>query len=249
MCNQEDRHRQRLTPRGLSMRMEQLVAQCEALLKAHIPDFDMNRIEEYLARQGIDPASLSTANLSPDFQVHHHHHHHDFHGPPKPYPVPYPGPHLIPSYPPPHVIHYSPAYPPPPPSAPPPPAPSALYSPFHPPTAPYPPPPPPPPLLASRLLPAKGTDPNGNDMSDAEKLATNFGVSPSIVGDLRLHVASDREDLAVDYNGLSSGPATSPSNPAIPPPGSLSTSLLMALSPLPSLLLPPLPALFPLPAS
>lgn len=231
VCNQEDRHRQRLTPRGLSIRMEQLLAQCEALLKSHIPDFDMNRIEDYLARQGIDPASVSAANLSPDFQVHDDSSPRPFQldpGPPKPYPVPYPGPHIIPTYPPP-VIHYS-AYPPLPHIPGPP-----LYPPFHPPPAPY-----PPPHISSRLLAAKGTDPNGNDMSDAEKLAANFGVSPSTVSDLRLHVASDREDLAVDYNGLTSGrdrschESVKPRNPSswlpltIPRSGAITTTLAFA---------------------
>lgn len=41
-------------------------------------------------------------------------------------------------------------------------------------------------------------------MFDAERLAANFGVSPNVVVDLELS-ASDKEDLAVGSNGLSSG--------------------------------------------
>lgn len=237
VCNQEDRHRQRLTPRGLTTRMELMLAQCEALLKVHIQDFDINRIEEFLARQGIEPSSITAANLTADFQIQ------DSGTPrpfqidpaappnqqpsPKAYPVPYPGPPMMHPYPP--MMHYPPGPYPPMMQGPP-----AMYSPFHPPPpGPYPPPPPPghpaaaapppaaPPQAAapqphqqhaapggvspSRTTTAKGTDPNGNDMTDAEKLARNFGVSPTIVGDLKLHVPSDREDLAVGYNGLTSG--------------------------------------------
>lgn len=42
-------------------------------------------------------------------------------------------------------------------------------------------------------------------MSNPDSLAKNFGVSPNIVVDLKLAAPSDREDLAVGYNGLSSG--------------------------------------------
>ncbi|EAU85461.2 hypothetical protein CC1G_06362 [Coprinopsis cinerea okayama7 len=114
--------------------------------------------------------------------------------PQMPPPGPYPGPHIHPGYPPP--------YPPPPgvpigaapPPALPPPAQQA------PPPAPPPPPPPqrPPP-------PSKGTDPNGNDMSNTEALAKNFGVSAAIVNNILGSAPTDREDLAVGSNGLSSG--------------------------------------------
>ncbi|KAF8893292.1 hypothetical protein CPB85DRAFT_227442 [Mucidula mucida] len=53
-CNQEDRHRQTLTPRGYTERVELQLAQCEALLKRHLPGFEMANIEDFLARDGIE---------------------------------------------------------------------------------------------------------------------------------------------------------------------------------------------------
>src|SRR5271154_6488180 len=52
-CNQEDRHRQTLTPRGHADRIERQLAQCEALLKHHHQGFDLNNLDEILAREGL----------------------------------------------------------------------------------------------------------------------------------------------------------------------------------------------------
>ena len=52
-----------------------------------------------------------------------------------------------------------------------------------------------------RSTPAtKGVDPNGHDMSSAEALAKNFGVSESITSTLKLHAV--HEELPVDPNAL-----------------------------------------------
>ncbi|EKM78150.1 hypothetical protein AGABI1DRAFT_61185 [Agaricus bisporus var. burnettii JB137-S8] len=219
VCEQEDRHRQKLTPRGLTMRMEQMLAQCEALLKHFVQDFDINRLDEFLARQGIDPNSITAANLSADFQIQEGGAPRPFQidGPPnqqqpspKAYPI-YHGPPMLPPYPH-HMMHYPGPYPPPlPPHMQ---GPPGLYPPF---PGPYGPPPahpgplqaPPPtsvPIQEEEERPSpvtKGTDPNGNDLSSPDNLARNFGVSSNIVVDLKL--ASDREDLAVGYHGLLSG--------------------------------------------
>ncbi|KAI0028955.1 hypothetical protein K488DRAFT_73348, partial [Vararia minispora EC-137] len=58
-CHQEDRHRQTLTPRGYTERLERQLAQCEMLLKRRIPDFDMANIEETLIKEGLplEPSS------------------------------------------------------------------------------------------------------------------------------------------------------------------------------------------------
>ncbi|KXN85857.1 Positive regulator of purine utilization [Leucoagaricus sp. SymC.cos] len=244
VCNQEDRHRQRLTPRGLTMRMEQMLAQCEALLKIHIQDFDINRLDEFLARAGLDPNSITAANLTADFQIQDAASPRPFQidpaapppvqqGSPKAYPV-YPGPPIIHPYPPPHMMHYPGPYPPLPPHMQ---GPPGMYPPFH---------PPPPAPQVPRPVPVKGTDPNGNDMSDAETLAKNFGVSPGIVGDLKLSIAGDREDLAVGYNGLTSGrdrpfhESIKPRNPSywipltIPRNGSVPSTLALPSSPQPA---------------
>ncbi|KAF5381986.1 hypothetical protein D9615_004227 [Tricholomella constricta] len=67
-CHQEDRHRQTLTPRGHTERIEHQVAQCEALLKRHIPGFDLEKLDEILAREGIDVAAVNHPQLTPTFQ-------------------------------------------------------------------------------------------------------------------------------------------------------------------------------------
>ncbi|KAK2463468.1 hypothetical protein APHAL10511_004554 [Amanita phalloides] len=197
LCQQEDRHKQTLTPRGHTERIEFLLAQCTALLKHHVPGFNVDNIDDYLLRDGIDASAIAppqppTAFQSDQQKPHIQH--------PKSYPL-Y-------SHPPPHLVH--PPYPPglmpygPPPG------------PYHPLQGPYPP----------HLLPAfqhpypstpvhgaaqpvqrshtKGQDPNGNDLSTTDSLAKNFGVHAAIVSEIppALH---DREDLAVGSNGLSSG--------------------------------------------
>ncbi|KAF7330434.1 Zn(2)-C6 fungal-type domain-containing protein [Mycena venus] len=54
VCAQEDRHRNTLTPRGHLERVEIQLAQCQLLLKRHIPGFDLNDLDATLAREGID---------------------------------------------------------------------------------------------------------------------------------------------------------------------------------------------------
>ncbi|THV03178.1 hypothetical protein K435DRAFT_962559 [Dendrothele bispora CBS 962.96] len=215
-CQQEDRHRQTLTPRGHTERLELLIAQCEALLKRHYPGFSVEHLDEILAREGIDPTSVAPVapGMSPAYQY----------TPPPPRPfrtdaastaatpapppppapsMPYP-PHLMPppGYPHPGMIYGAPYPPMPgyvPPGFPPPPG------------APYPPPltgiPPHPEAHSephTRAPDIKGQDPKFNDMSNTQALAKSFGVAPSIVGDLGNGIA-DREDLAVGSSGLSSG--------------------------------------------
>ncbi|KAJ7931375.1 fungal-specific transcription factor domain-containing protein [Mycena leptocephala] len=54
VCAQEDRHRNTLTPRGHLERVEIQLAQCQLLLKRHIPGFDLIDLDATLAREGID---------------------------------------------------------------------------------------------------------------------------------------------------------------------------------------------------
>ncbi|KDQ20570.1 hypothetical protein BOTBODRAFT_50643 [Botryobasidium botryosum FD-172 SS1] len=58
-CNQEDRHRQTLKPRGHTERLETQVAQCTKLLERFIEGFTLDKLEVYLAddlSHNIDPA-------------------------------------------------------------------------------------------------------------------------------------------------------------------------------------------------
>ncbi|KAL0569882.1 hypothetical protein V5O48_012081 [Marasmius crinis-equi] len=220
-CQQEDRHRQTLTPRGHTERLETLLAQCDTLLKRRVPNFSLDRIEEILVHEGVDLNAINPhASEVP---------------PPPPPPHMYP-PAMMPPPPPGY-----PMMPPPPPGYPPYPIPGHPYNPhLHPPFAPpppgtayaplsHPPPPPPPsqpapaaqppaqPAAASPETPSRavppleivGQDPKANDMSSTQALAKSFGVSPAIVNDLApAHLNpthADREDLAVGSNGLSSG--------------------------------------------
>ncbi|GLB40586.1 putative fungal specific transcription factor [Lyophyllum shimeji] len=269
-CHQEDRHRQTLTPRGHTERIELQVAQCEALLKRHIPGFELVKLDEILAREGIEVVHPATATTNFQFQAAEiptsfaRTQASPGQGPPPMPPQPgmqpamyYPHPHMMP--PPPHgypMMPYPPFHPmqmqPPPPGS----YNPHMHPPFQPPPPGYMPPPPghpgapptpqqqsppppqphvsppagaqpqslpppvvthvPPPIIAQTQSPAlsareqaaanKGQDPNGNDMSNTEALAKNFGVAPSIVSDLKLGTgAVDKEDLAVGSSGLSSG--------------------------------------------
>ncbi|KAG6864634.1 hypothetical protein C0991_008166 [Blastosporella zonata] len=249
-CHQEDRHRQTLTPRGHTERIEHQVVQCEALLKRHIPGFELEKLDEICAREGID-IPIAVPPLTPTFQ---------FQQPPtfgrsappgqQPMPPPQPGmyyppppgymgpppPHgygMMPPYPPfhpgmhipgppgPYNPHIHPSFQPPPPGymGPPPPPGHPAGPPPPPPQPAAPPPAPtavPSPITAQatqQTLPArdssitnKGQDPDGNDMSNTEALAKNFGVSAAIVNGLKLSSGTvDKEDLAVGSSGLSSG--------------------------------------------
>ncbi|KAK0480237.1 fungal-specific transcription factor domain-containing protein [Armillaria novae-zelandiae] len=212
-CNQEDRHRQTLTPRGYTERIELQLAQCEALLKRHLPGFSLDSLEDYLARDGIDIGGA----VAPTFQMSSSPLRNSFRseqpvppgGPPKGYPLyPPPPPGMLPPPPgyPPHMMPYPPPGPYHPSQMPPMPGP---YNPhIHPAFQQHP-----------QYVPAeiveqgravatdiKGQDPKSNDMSSTQSLAKSFGVSAAIVSDLKLgptHI--DREDLAVGSNGLSSG--------------------------------------------
>ncbi|TEB09752.1 hypothetical protein FA13DRAFT_1058471 [Coprinellus micaceus] len=234
ICNQEDRHRQTLTPRGHADHIEHQLAQCEALLKTHIAGFTLEHLEEHLTRAQIDPNLVGPPPpTNPLFQVENGRmgsQASPVHAPPKGYPPPMFAQPPHPQYP--YMMPpgpYPPGYPPlhlqPPPGAYP-----HMHPPFqHPP--PYgppvlgPPPPPPPPgsmpppaapastsaappatpeASSAPAAPQKGTDPNGNDMSNTEALAKNFGVSAAIVNNI-LDNTPDREDLAVGSNGLTSG--------------------------------------------
>lgn len=53
-CHQEDRHRQTLVARGHTEHVERQLDLCVALLKRHIPDFDLNDIEGFAARAGVE---------------------------------------------------------------------------------------------------------------------------------------------------------------------------------------------------
>ncbi|KAJ7726043.1 fungal-specific transcription factor domain-containing protein [Mycena maculata] len=200
VCAQEDRHRNTLTPRGHLERIELQLAQCQLLLKRHIPTFDLNDLEASLAREGIDPQP----------------------------PAPAPGyafqPYMAPGYPPnyPPVIYQQHGYPMPPP---PPgynphihPAFQQPYPPNHAPSQAQ-------PAAAAAAAPRtvandiKGQDPNSNDMSNTQSLAKNFGVSTDIISVIAANQA-DKEDLAVGSSGLTSGrdrsihESTTPRDPA-----------------------------------
>jgi len=231
-CNQEDRHRRTLTPRGYTERLELQLAQCEALLKRRDPAFNLDDLDAILAREGIE-VGLPPLPQNPAFQIdpsnlRSFRPDQPSQQPPKGYSPMYPPA-------PPHMMH--PPYGPPmmpPYGAPPyhphmmqPPGPYPhLHPAFQPPGAPYPPPPPPPPPVMHqhqapppeqpvpatpqppqpmsppimRSVPTKGTDPNGHDMSSAQALAKNFGVSDVITSGLKLD--SGNEELPVDPNAL-----------------------------------------------
>ncbi|KAH8832511.1 hypothetical protein DL96DRAFT_1457837 [Flagelloscypha sp. PMI_526] len=63
-CEQEDRHRQTLTPRGYTEGLELQLKACAALLAHHIPGFQLRDIETHCARAGIDASAL-TVTIQP----------------------------------------------------------------------------------------------------------------------------------------------------------------------------------------
>ncbi|KAJ6544843.1 fungal-specific transcription factor domain-containing protein [Mycena vulgaris] len=195
VCAQEDRHRNTLTPRGHLERIELQLAQCQLLLKRHIPTFDLADMESILAREGLDPQPpIGPAFPSPSYQ---------------PYIPPY-----QPNYPP-AVYQHGYPMPPPPPG----------YNPhIHPAfQQPYPPNNAAPPTAVPAPAPAprpvapdiKGQDPNSNDMSNTQSLAKNFGVSADIVSVIAANTV-DKEDLAVGSSGLTSGRDRSIHEAAVP---------------------------------
>ncbi|KAJ7573922.1 fungal-specific transcription factor domain-containing protein [Mycena floridula] len=194
-CNQEDRHRQTLTPRGHAERLELMLAQCEGLLKRHIPGFELDNLEDIVQREGVE---VNTTIGSPDANFQFQTQRQQFRQPEtvKAFPPGFP-PHMLPppGFPP-HMMPYagpSPYSQIPPPSF----TQTNLHPSFYPPQ---------PPIPETPVTDIKGQDPKSNDMSNTQSLAKNFGVSAAIVGDLKLGPGSvDKEDLAVGSNGLTSG--------------------------------------------
>ncbi|KAJ6577220.1 fungal-specific transcription factor domain-containing protein [Mycena capillaripes] len=176
VCAQEDRHRNTLTPRGHLERIEVQLAQCQLLLKRHIPGFDLVDLDATLAREGIDAQPPQGAAPYPAYVQQYQPTYPSVvyqHGYPMPPPPPGYNPHIHPAF----------QHPYPPQAAPPaPPATAAVPRPA-------------PPDI-------KGQDPNSNDMSHPRALAKNFGVSAEIVSAIG---PIDKEDLAVGSSGLTSG--------------------------------------------
>ncbi|CDO76505.1 hypothetical protein BN946_scf184361.g4 [Trametes cinnabarina] len=232
VCQQEDRHRQTLTPRGHTERIERQLLQCEALLKLHYPGFHLDDLDAILAREGIDIDTSDNA-ISATFQF----------APNSPESAPARGFPLRTEGPPPPMGGSPPrGYPYP---VPPPPHPGQLMPPgyhgpvpmpYPPPPGPYGPPPPghmpmqggppPPPGYDPRMVPPfqhhmpphpgvppqrplspheiRGQDPKNYDMTSTQALARTFGVSGAIMNDVTIP-PTDREDIAVGSSALISG--------------------------------------------
>lgn len=175
-CHQEDRHRQTLIPRGHTERVVYQLKQCEALLRQHIQNFDLEALDEICAQKGIhidaeNPDAPATAN--PNFQ---------FQPPPGArYPPPQPPPKGYPYAVHPHMV--------PPPYAGGPVPYGAPYPPqmIHGPAGPYPPhmhseyQPPPhvhqPESMPSLPLDTPGRDPKRNDMTSTQ-VSGDISVNP-----------------------------------------------------------------------
>ncbi|KAF9523552.1 fungal-specific transcription factor domain-containing protein [Crepidotus variabilis] len=213
-CNQEDRHRQTLTPRGYTERLEHQLAQCEALIKRQIPGFSRDSLDEILAREGIDVGPLGPSPAFPAMDPSR-----AFGSKPGAYPPMYPppmmGPYPPPMMPGPYGPHYHqipmhgppgayPMHPPPFPPQPYPHPPPVMHA--HAPEGAHPPPPisAPPPTAADATSAGpqltKGTDPHGHDMSSAQALAKAFGVSDVITSGLKLDPV--HEVIPVNPNAL-----------------------------------------------
>ncbi|KAI9001540.1 fungal-specific transcription factor domain-containing protein [Trametes punicea] len=230
-CQQEDRHRQTLTPRGHTERIERQLIQCEALLKRHYPGFHLDDLDAILAREGID-IDVSDSAISAAFQF----------APNSPQSSPNRGFPLRTEGPPPPPMGGSPRgypYPIPPPTHPGQMMPPGYHGPVpmpYPPPGPYGPPPPhmpmhggppPPPGYDPRMVPPfqhpmapphhgvhphrppspheiPGQDPHSFDMTSPQALARTFGVSRAIMSDVTIP-PTDREDLAVGSSALISG--------------------------------------------
>ncbi|KAL1745760.1 fungal-specific transcription factor domain-containing protein [Schizophyllum fasciatum] len=175
-CHQEDRQRQTLTPRGYTERLERQVAQMMGLLVRRIPNFDLNNLDNIAAAEGI---VVPDHNGDPNQP------------PPQPQPQQPPAHPGYPPHPPPMPYPHYP-YPPMPPIPPP-----GFPAPLHPYQIPFPPQPPqqpqtpqtpqnppqqPPPTPSKDNAPPRipGQDPDGNDMSHPDAIATAFKVDPVI---------------------------------------------------------------------
>ncbi|KAI0293830.1 hypothetical protein BC826DRAFT_1141248 [Russula brevipes] len=212
-CHQEDRHRQTLTLRGHTEHLEHKLAQCDALLRRRIPGFEMENLDDLLAREGVE-IETSAPPISASFQFTSGP---SGSSPPKGYPYVPPGPHMIhPVYPPMPPYYPGPGgapYAPPPHMQPPPGYNPHLHPMFQHPPQPLPSQPLPPAQPVPRPLSSagpvqdiKGGDPGSHDMSNPRALAKSFGVAPDIVQDLKLAPQPlDREDIAIGSHGLISG--------------------------------------------
>ncbi|KAJ7127164.1 hypothetical protein C8R44DRAFT_733798 [Mycena epipterygia] len=193
VCAQEDRHRNTLTPRGHLERIELQLAQCQLLLKRHIPNFDLADLDAILAREGLDPNPPITGPFQyPPYMA-------------PPYQAAYPPvyQHGYPMPPPPAGYPIHPAFQNPYPSIAT--AAAAAQSPAAANAS----------APRSILTDIKGQDPNSNDMSNTQSLAKNFGVSADIVSVIAANQV-DKEDLAVGSSGLTSGRDRSIHEAAIP---------------------------------
>ncbi|KAJ3854419.1 fungal-specific transcription factor domain-containing protein [Lentinula lateritia] len=156
-CNQEDRHRQTTIARDHTERLEQIVSQCDALLKRHIQGFSLQTIDDLCSREGIDISTLQPVQNLP-IQTS---------SSSQPAPAMNPAPPLPPpgyfAHPPPPGVGYY-QYPPYMYPAPPPFQLSPLSA---------------PPAHPAATIP--GQDPKSNDMSSTHALAKSFGVAPHIV--------------------------------------------------------------------
>ncbi|KAJ3890983.1 hypothetical protein GG344DRAFT_88534 [Lentinula edodes] len=156
-CNQEDRHRQTTIARDHTERLEQIVSQCDALLKRHIQGFSLQTIDDLCSREGIDISTLQPVQNLP-IQTSS---------------SSQPAPAMNPAPPPPPPGYF--AHPPPP---------GVGYYQYPPYMYPAPPPFQLSPLSAPPAHPAAtipGQDPKSNDMSSTHALAKSFGVAPHIV--------------------------------------------------------------------
>ncbi|KAJ3809367.1 fungal-specific transcription factor domain-containing protein, partial [Lentinula aff. lateritia] len=185
-CNQEDRHRQTTIARDHTERLEQIVSQCDALLKRHIQGFSLQTIDDLCSREGIDISTLQPVQNLP-IQTS---------SSSQPAPAMNPAPPLPPpgyfAHPPPPGVGYY-QYPPYMYPAPPPFQLSPLSA---------------PPAHPAATIP--GQDPKSNDMSSTHALAKSFGVAPHIVNNASaspapLYHYHPPADLAVGSSGLDSG--------------------------------------------
>lgn len=235
VCHQEDRHRQTLTPRGHTERIERQLLQCDALLKRHYPGFTLESLDEICHREGIEvdvneqtltstfqfaqnpPSGSSTRPFSLRSEVPQPP---PGGSPPRPYPYghpPPPGQHMMPYG---HPAMPMPYPHPGSPYGPPPPHPHMMqgppgynphiYPPFQHPLQPHP--------VMQRPPSAhdiKGQDPLSYNMADTRALAKTFDVDEAIVADLEIHVA-DREDIGVGSAGLVSARDRDVAEPSLP---------------------------------
>ncbi|KAH9848389.1 fungal-specific transcription factor domain-containing protein [Lenzites betulinus] len=231
-CQQEDRHRQTLTPRGHTERLERQLLQCEALLKRHYPGFTLDDIDNFLAREGIE-LDISDNAVSVSFQFAPNSPQSSSgrgfplrtEGPPPqmgdsprnyyqvpPPPPPHPGqPPMMSGYHGPVPMHYGPGPhnpygpgPHPPPNMPMPGPPPSGYDPRMAPPFQHPLVPPGTPQRPTSPHEIPGADPYSRDMYSAQALAKTFGVSAGIMNDVDIPPV-DKEDLAVGSSALISG--------------------------------------------